>query len=205
MNTNSPIPDEQTNELYFPVSIKILRKYLTPKGSENKTPTELDSDIVKIEDRLNLNIHARQRLRKLLFPSDVELHNISNATSDFPSPSPPKIRISAPARLISTNKRKLQDKESLIENKNIINKEKTPSEKMALQNVLQWRIPTDLRPKKPKQILQNKTNANTKTFSQATIPNMFSRNSSMIFQTPNNSITSSVVLQSIACTGMTKW
>lgn len=143
-------------------------------------------------------------MRKLLFPSDVELHNIS-ANSDFPSPSPPKVRISAPARLISTNKRKLQDKELLIENKNMINEEKTTPKKIVPQNVLQWRIPTDLRPKKTKQILQNKTNANTKTLSQTIMPNVFSRNSSMIFQTPNNSVTSPVVLQSIACTGMTKW
>lgn len=143
-------------------------------------------------------------MRKLLFPSDVELHNIS-ANSDFPSPSPPKIRISAPARLISTNKRKLQDKELLIENKNIINEENTTPKKIVPPNVLQWRIPTDLRPKKAKKNLENETNANTKTLSQTTMPNVFSRNSSMIFQTPNNSVPSPVELQSIACTGMAKW
>lgn len=204
LNTDSPIPDEQTSELYFPMSIKILRKYLTPKGNENKTPLELDSDIIKIEDRLNLNAHARQRLRKLLFPCDKELQNMST-TSDFPTPSPPKIKISAPGRLISSKRKKVQDKildkEALPQNKNVNIKEKTPQKQISTQNIIQWRIPTELRPKKTKKKCNN---VNTKTLTQETIPDMFSRNSTKIFQTPENSLASPVVVQSISCTGMTK-
>lgn len=202
--TDSPIPDEEANELYFPTSIKMLRKYLTPKGNENKTPIEIDSDLVKIEDRLNLNFKARQRLRKLLFPSDKELLNMSVA-SDFPSPSPQKDRLSAPGRLTSVKKRKMQDrildKNEIPQNKNIITNEKTPQDKIVQPN-LQWKIPSCLRPKKPRKI---KVHKETKNLTQETIPNMFSRNSSMIFQTPNNSIASPVTVQAIACTGISQW
>jgi len=197
------MPDDKLDELYLPMSIKLLRKYLTPKEKENKSSVELNSDLVKIEDRLNLNSQARQRLRKLLFPSDKELYNMS-IVSDFPSPSPQKLRISAPARLISTNKRKiLFNVEVLSQNKKVINNVKTPPKIVAEDNVLQWRIPTDLRPKKIKKINNQKNMKNTLT--QETIPSIFSRNSSMIFQTPTNSLTSSIALQTIACTGMTKW
>jgi len=199
------MPDDELDELYLPMSIKLLRKYLTPKEKENKTSVELDSDLVKIEDRLNLNSQARQRLRKLLFPSDKELYNMS-IVSDFPSPSPQKLRISAPARLISTNKRKiLFDVEVLSQNKKVINNEKTPQKNTVKNNVLQWRIPTDLRPKNPKKINDQRVKNVKNTFTQETIPSIMSRNSSMIFQTPKNSLTSSIALQTIACTGMTKW
>lgn len=200
------MPKEQTDELYFPMPIKVLRKYLTPKGTENKTPIELDSDLVKIENQLNLNYEARQRLRKLLFPSDKELHNVS-ITSDFPSPSPQKIRISAPGRLTNMKKHKTQDQvlneKLLTYHKCNINLNKTPKKSKAINNILQWRVPTDLRPKKVKKINIQKENTNTVT--QESIPNMISRNSSMIFQTPQDSVSSPIVMPSIACTGMTKW
>lgn len=199
------MPDEQIDELYIPMSIKTLRKYLTPKGTENKTPTELNSDLVQIEDRLNLNSQARQRLRKLLFPSDKELHNMSNI-SDFPSPSPQKIRISAPSRLTSKKKRKIafdeNDKEVLPVSKNVLNNINTPQGKTDENEILKWRIPTVLRPKKIRKINDERE----KITCTQTIPNnILSRNSSMFFETPKDSLASPVLLQSIACTGLTKW
>jgi len=105
------------------MSIKILRKYLTPNGNENTTSTELDSELAKIEDRLNLNSQDRQRFRKLLFPSDKNLNNM-NDVSDFPSPSPQKIRISAPSRLISTKKQKKMINNKLLPNTKNLNSNK---------------------------------------------------------------------------------
>lgn len=185
------------------MSIKIVRKYLTPQGRENKSLTELDTELLKIEDRLKLDSQARQRFRKLLFPSDKELSDMS-VVSDFPSPSPQKLRISAPARLICTKKRKkVLDKETLPQCKNLKNNEKSTPEKN-VPKTMQWRIPTDLRPKKVMKIdIKNKKNIE-KTLTQETIPNMFSRNSSMIFQTPKPSVASPIELQSITCTGLTK-
>lgn len=82
-NAVSPVPDEQVDELDVSMSIKILRKHLTPNGKENTIAEELYSEISKIEDRLNLNFQARKRFRKLLFPSDKDLNNIKD--SDFPT------------------------------------------------------------------------------------------------------------------------
>lgn len=198
LNTSSPVPDEEIEELYLPMSIKVLKKMLTPKEMEKKTYIELDSDLVKIENRLNLNIKARQRLRKLLFPSDKELLDMSS-TNDFPSPSPQKLRISAPAKLTSTKKHKMMlDKEILPHNKILNDKENTPQNK---NNVLQWTIPSDLRPNKIKEINYQKQKI---IQSQDTINSVLSRNSSIIFQTPKDSIISPIILQTIACTGMSK-
>lgn len=186
------------------MSIKVIRKYLTPQGRENKSLTELDSELIKIEDRLKLNSQARQRFRKLLFPMDKELNNMS-IVSDFPSPSPQKLRISAPAILMCTKKRKkVLDKEILPQCKSSKDNEKSPQDKKIVSNALLWRIPTDLRPKKVKKVdIKNKKNLE-KTLTQQTLPNMFSRNSSMIFQTPKDSVASPIELQSIACTGLAK-
>lgn len=198
------MPDDKIDELYLPMSIKLLRKYLTPKGKENKTSAELDSDLIKIEDQLNLNSHARQRLRKLLFPPDKELNDMS-IVSDFPSPSPQKLRISAPARLINTNKRKkICDEKVLSQNTKVINGEKTPEKYIVKDNVLQWQIPTDLRPKITKKINIQKEKNVKNTLTQETITSLMSTNSSMIFQTPKNSLASPIALQTVACTGMTK-
>lgn len=196
---DSSIIEEEIDELYLPMSIKVLRKFLTPKGQENITPLELNSDLVQIEDRLNLNPIARQRLRKLLFTSDKEVINLS-VESDFPSPSPEKLRISAPARLTSTKKNKIvfDKKEALSYKNNLIDTEKTPLKKIIKNNTIHWQIPSDLRPKK------NKKNVNI-IQSQDTLPSLLSRNSSMIFQTPQDSLASPQTLPTIACTGMKKW
>lgn len=81
---DSLIPDEQIDELNVPMSIKTLRKHLTPEGKENTTSKELYSQIAKIEEQLNLNFQARKRFRKLLFPTDEDLNNICEI-SDFPT------------------------------------------------------------------------------------------------------------------------
>jgi len=65
------------------MSIRIVRKHLTPNGKENTMPKEVHSEISKIEDRLNLNFQARKKFRKLLFPSDKDLNNIE--VGDFPT------------------------------------------------------------------------------------------------------------------------
>lgn len=70
--------------LNVPIPIIILRTHLTPDGKENTTFKKLDSQIVKIEEQLNLSFQARKRLRKLLFPSDEDLNNIHEVT-DFPT------------------------------------------------------------------------------------------------------------------------
>uniref|UniRef100_A0A2H8TMI7 Microcephalin n=1 Tax=Melanaphis sacchari TaxID=742174 RepID=A0A2H8TMI7_9HEMI len=201
---DSPVPDDQIEDLYIPMSIKVLRKYLTPNGKENTTYTELDSELAKIEERLNLNFQARQRFRKLLFPSDKNLYNTSTV-SDFPSPSPEKLRISAPSRLISTRKRKtmLGDK-SLSNTKNINSNKKTPTQNNVKMNSLKWQIPSDLRPKKTKKICVQKGKSIKTTQTKDTVSSMMSRNSSTIFQTPKTSLASPVISQSIACSGMTK-
>lgn len=199
---DSPVPDDQIDELYIPMSLKVLRKYLTPNGKENTTCTELDSELAKIEDRLNLNSQARQRFRKLLFPSDKNLNNMSNV-SDFPSPSPEKLRISAPSRLISTKKRKTMFDNKLLPNTKNLNSNKiTPSQKNV--NTLKWEIPSDLRPKKTKKITVQKVKSVKLTQTKDTASSLISRNSSSIFQTPKASLASPVILQSIACSGMTK-
>ncbi|XP_001949045.2 uncharacterized protein LOC100168837 [Acyrthosiphon pisum] len=199
---DSPVPDDQIDELYIPMSLKVLRKYLTPNGKENTNCTELESELAKIEDRLNLNSQARQRFRKLLFPSDKNLNNVSNV-SDFPSPSPEKLRISAPSRLISTKKRK-----TLIDintnTKNLNSNKITPLQKNAKINSLKWEIPSDLRPKKSKKITVQKVKSVKMTQTKDTVSSLMSRNSSSIFQTPKASLASPVVLKSIACSGMTK-
>lgn len=103
----SSIDIEQQN---LPLAIKALRYRLTPQRKEEKTPKELNSDLVKIEERLNLDLVARKRLRRLLFPSINELQNIS----DLPTPSPPKIEINDPAKLTTAKEQKtVRVKESL--------------------------------------------------------------------------------------------
>ncbi|XP_027851704.2 microcephalin-like [Aphis gossypii] len=81
---DSPVPNELMDESNVPIPISILRKHLTPDGKENTTSKKLDSKIVKIEERLNLNFQARKRFRKLLFPSDEDLNNIHKVTN-FPT------------------------------------------------------------------------------------------------------------------------
>lgn len=181
------------------MSIKVLRKYLTPSGKENATSTELDSELNKIEERLNLNPQARQRFHKLLFPSNTNLKDTSSV-SDFPSPSPQKLRISAPSRLISTRKRKTMLHDKLLSNANNMNtNKKTPTQKNVKMNPSKWEIPSDLRPKKTKKVKNVKT-----TQINDNVSSLISRNSTTIFQTPKTSLASPVVLQSIACSGMTK-
>ncbi|XP_022174220.1 uncharacterized protein LOC111036501 [Myzus persicae] len=200
---DSPVPDDQIDDLYIPMSLKVLRKYLTPNGKENTTSTELDSELVKIEDRLNLNSQARQRFRKLLFPSDKNLNNMSEV-SDFPSPSPEKLRISAPSRLISTKKQKaIIDNKILHNTKNLNSNKITPSQKNIKINPCKWEIPSDLRPKKTKKITAQKVKS-VKITQTKDPSSLISRKSSTIFQTPKASLASPVILQSIACSGMTK-
>jgi len=201
---DSPVPDDQIDEIYIPMSLKVLRKYLTPNGKENTTCTELDSELAKIENRLNLNSQARQRFRKLLFPSDKNLNNTSNV-SDFPSPSPEKLRISAPSRLISTKKKKTTFDNKLLPNTKNLNSNKiTPPQKNVKINSLKWEIPSDLRPKKTKKITVQKVKNVKITQTKDTVSSVMSRNSSSIFQTPKASLASPVILQSITCSGMTK-
>lgn len=192
--------DKNIDELYLPMSIKQLRKIMTPHEKENKTPSKFDNELLQIEDCLNLNTQARRRLRKLLFPLS-ELPNTS-IDSNFPSPSPEKPRISAPARLTSSKKQK--NKINIVpQNKNLINKinnEKTPPMKRIDTKGLGWRIPTELRPKIIKNIPKEKSMQPEKKAPSS----VFSRNSSMIFETPHNSLAGPVVLQTIACTGMKK-
>ncbi|VVC30412.1 BRCT domain [Cinara cedri] len=196
LNTNdSPMPNKNIDELYLPMSIKQLRKILTPSEKENKTPTKFDSDLVQIEDCLNLNSQARRRLRKLLFPT-TELPNLTiDSDSDFPSPSPQKLRISAPAKLTSSKKQK--NKINTVSQNKKFNNEKTPPTKRIDKNGLGWRIPTELRPKKKKNIPKGKSMQAEKTQTS-----VFSRNSSTVFETPQSSLADPVVLQKIACTGM---
>lgn len=199
-NQDSPhLDDEEISELYIPLSIKILRKYLTPKGIENKAPSDLDNDLIEIEDRLKLNSQARNRFRRLLFNENKDLNNVS-IISDFPSPSPQKLRISAPARLTSTKKQNLMHgKETLHQDKNCKIIKKTPEKPTTQTNVLRWNIPTDLRPKK------NKKNITVKLTDTGDNPiSLLSRDSSLIFQTPKSSINSPEVTGKITCTGFTK-
>lgn len=206
LNTSSPFSDEEIEEIYLPMSIKVLRKILTPNNTEKKTTVELDSDLVKIEDRLNLNKKARQRLRKLLFPSDNELLEMSTV-SDFPTPSPQKSRFSAPSRLTSTKKRKMILEKEVVEkymphSKNLIDNKNTPKSRQ--NSILQWVIPTDLRPKKTKKNINKKEQIINKNQIQETGTSLLSRNSSFIFQTPKDSIASPLILPTIACTGLSK-
>lgn len=81
LNTeDSPLSDDKINVSDIPKSIKRLRQYLTLDG-EKKTPLVPDDDLCMVEDHLKLNSQARQRLRKLLFFSDKELHDTNNASN----------------------------------------------------------------------------------------------------------------------------
>ncbi|XP_060856102.1 uncharacterized protein LOC132933848 isoform X2 [Metopolophium dirhodum] len=78
-----PEPDEQVDGSDVPMSIRIIRKHLTPDVKEKTISKEVHSEISKIEDRLNLNFEARKKFRKLLFPCDKDLNNIE--VGDFPT------------------------------------------------------------------------------------------------------------------------
>ncbi|KAF0741929.1 microcephalin isoform X1 [Aphis craccivora] len=82
--SDNPVPDELLDDSNVPIPIRMLRTHLTPNGKENTAFEKLDSQIVKIEEQLNLNFQARKRFRKLLFPSDKDLNNIHEVT-DFPT------------------------------------------------------------------------------------------------------------------------
>lgn len=56
-----------------PLSVIVLRKVLTPNSISKTSTTEINTNLVKIEDRLKLSSKKRKRLRKLLFPLNKEL------------------------------------------------------------------------------------------------------------------------------------
>lgn len=95
--------EKQTLELCGPpLSVKVIRKILTPKGINNTSTSEINTDLVKIEDRLKLNSQKRKRLRKLLFPSNEELLNMS-INDDF-SMSTQNLSINSLHKLSSSEK-----------------------------------------------------------------------------------------------------
>lgn len=51
--------------------------FIAPNGIRNTTITEINTKLVKFEDRLKLNSRMRRKLRKLLFPSNKELLSMS--------------------------------------------------------------------------------------------------------------------------------
>lgn len=170
-----------------------MRKHLTPEGRNKKSSIELDKELFEIENRFKLNSQDRQRFRKLLFPLDEELKNMS-IMRDFPSPSPTKLKTSTLVSSICTLKRKraiFSDDEKLQQKKTLT------------QSTLKLQNASDLRPKQVKNItIQNKKKCKSSLI-QETIPNMFSGNS-RIFQTSKASVAKSIRLKSIACTGLTK-
>lgn len=176
--------DEEINNLHVPIPIKIMRKHLTPEGRDKISVTELDSELLQIENRLKLNSQNRLRFRKLLFPLDEELNNMT-IKRDFPTQSHQKLKTSTSASLSYKKKKKKAifggDKKSPLENNYLS------------QNTLKLKSITDLRPKKVKNI----------SIKNETIPNMLSRNS-MIFQTSKASVANSIELKSISCTGLIK-
>lgn len=184
--------DEEINNLYVPMCIKIMRKYLTPEGKDKKSSIELDSEILQIENRLKLNSRARLRFRKLLFPLDEELNNMS-IERDFPSPSPQKLKTNTSVSCTKKRKKVISgdDKKSPVGNKYLTQKTLT------LKNTY------NLRSKKDKNISLKKKKKMKNTLSQETIPNMFSGNST-IFQTSKASVANSIELKSIACISLTK-
>jgi len=76
--------DEQIDKLNVPMSILLLRKHLIPDGKENITSKELNSQLAKIENQLNLSPQAKRCFRKLLFPSNKDINNI-NKVDYFPT------------------------------------------------------------------------------------------------------------------------
>jgi microcephalin len=95
---SSTFDTEVVPECYLPLSIKILRKYVIPEETKNKTPSEINNNLIGMENHMKLNLQARQRLRRLLFSSDNDLNNTSLMT-DIPSLSQ-ITRIKKPTRKI---------------------------------------------------------------------------------------------------------
>uniref|UniRef100_A0A2S2PWA9 Microcephalin n=1 Tax=Sipha flava TaxID=143950 RepID=A0A2S2PWA9_9HEMI len=89
---------EVVPECYLPLSIKILRKYVIPEETKNKTLANINRNLIGMENHMKLNLQARQRLRRLLFSSNNDLNNTSLMT-DIPSPSQ-ITRIKKPTRKI---------------------------------------------------------------------------------------------------------
>jgi len=108
-----PVPDEDVDEFDEPMSIKIIRKYLTPDGKENTNSKELNSEISKIEDRLNLNFQARKKFRMLLFPSDKDLNNIE--VIDLPNQTKDSDSVSLNSMIIQTPKVSLKDDDVVLQ------------------------------------------------------------------------------------------
>lgn len=185
---DDPEIDEEIHRKYELLPIRTMRKYLTPLGKDNISSEELNNALLKVENSLKLNSQARQRFRKLLFPLDEELSNMS-MEYDFSSPLPRKLKTSTPVSSICTKK---------SENVNFSNKEKSPREKKSTQNILQRQKTLELRPNKFKNNIKLK-----KTLTQERISNMFSGNS-MNIQTSNTSDAYPTNLKSITCTGLTK-
>lgn len=86
--------------------VRVIRMILTPNGINNTLTLEIDSDLVKIEDRLNLNSQKPERLPELLFPTNEELLNMSinnsilTSTQNLRNNSSPEKKIEASGKIM---------------------------------------------------------------------------------------------------------
>lgn len=173
------------------MTVKPIRN--TPRGRDNISSAELDTEFLKIEDHLKLNFQARKRFRKLLFPLNEELNDTS-IKRDITSPTTQKLKTTTSASLIPTKKKK----KVLLHQTSLSNYEKLTQENNFPQKTLQRPKTSDLRPQKVKNIKINNKNELKKTLTQETITNMFPENS-MILQTSKKEVAYPIALKSIAC------
>lgn len=187
-NCDSPNLDVQTDDLCEPKSIKSLKAFLIPDGNEKKTPKEIDSKLVQVENRLHLNSQDRQRLRKILFSSDKELYNMNIVKdSSVLSQSSQECTSDSLETSMNTSEQNIEfDKEILLQNKDV-EKQNTND-----NTVLPLQISSDLH-------LKQNCDQIKKCVTESTIgsTSSLSINSSMTVL--------NVETLSVAFTGMRKW
>lgn len=106
-HTSPHLDDDRVCKDFVPLSIQLLRKYIIPKEGENKSPSEINHHLIRIENRMKINFLARQRFRRLLFCENEDLKNNPTVMNGYLSPLPKKSTKSASARLASRKKQKL--------------------------------------------------------------------------------------------------
>nr|XP_018898060.1 PREDICTED: uncharacterized protein LOC109031159 [Bemisia tabaci] len=127
--------DSPTNEgdLFLPLSVRLLKKYMTPRGTQTESKLT-QVRVSELEKHLNLNPKGRSRLRKFLVFSSEDEAGTANRSSktdkesesedDTISPvEPPKvIRKSAPARLLTSRKKRRKNAKGTTQKKSLVQK-----------------------------------------------------------------------------------
>jgi len=71
------ISNNRISDLYCPKAIRLLRKYLMPRG-QRKSLMELHESLIQIETRLKLDFCGIKRLRFELYPHNSKLFDLTD-------------------------------------------------------------------------------------------------------------------------------